>query len=211
MKLLRKLLAFTLIELLVVISIIAILASLAIPAVTGALVRGQMTQTLNNQRQLTLATQSLALDSFTAGEGDGWPNPGSPFNTWAGNLVGGKYMEASDLAKMLSAPGVNVPAPPGNSTNITLSRSAMRVYGVGESAPGSAIFISTYNYEAKTGAGTLSANLQPYGDKGFVIFRKGGDGQAMQPRFATNTNLGATNQGTYTELSGNPGPGGTSN
>ena len=74
MKTLRhSLRAFTLIELLVVISIIAILASLAIPAVTGALTRGQLTQTLNNARQLQLATQTMALDSFTTGEGPGWP------------------------------------------------------------------------------------------------------------------------------------------
>ena len=62
--------AFTLIELLVVISIIAILASLAIPAVTGALTRGQMTQTLNNARQLHLATQTMSIDTTAAG-GDG--------------------------------------------------------------------------------------------------------------------------------------------
>lgn len=198
MKLLRKLLAFTLIELLVVISIIAILASLAIPAVTGAMVRGQMTQTLNNQRQLTLATQSMALDSFTAGEGYGWPNNGDSIQTWGTNLVGGKYLDGSDFSKMLSAPGVTVP--PTVDGNVT--RSAMRVYGVGESGPGSAIFISTYNYNAESPGASALSNVDPYGDKGFVIFRKGGDGQAYQPRFATNTNLGATNQNQYKTLAG---------
>jgi prepilin-type N-terminal cleavage/methylation domain-containing protein len=39
---------FTLIELLVVIAIIAILASLAVPAIQGGLLKGQLTQTLNN-------------------------------------------------------------------------------------------------------------------------------------------------------------------
>ena len=48
----RSLRGFTLIELLVVISIIAILASLALPAITGALSRGQMTQTLSNMKHL---------------------------------------------------------------------------------------------------------------------------------------------------------------
>ncbi len=46
---------FTLIELLVVIAIIAALAAFAVPALTSALTRGQMTGTLNNARQFYLA------------------------------------------------------------------------------------------------------------------------------------------------------------
>ncbi len=72
MKIQKSPSAFTLIELLVVISIIAILASLAIPAVTSALTRGQMVQTLNNQRQLQIATQTMSLDTFTSGSGLSW-------------------------------------------------------------------------------------------------------------------------------------------
>lgn len=44
--------AFTLIEMLVVISIIAVLAAFAVPALTSALTKGQMTGTMNNARQL---------------------------------------------------------------------------------------------------------------------------------------------------------------
>jgi prepilin-type N-terminal cleavage/methylation domain len=83
-------LAFTLIELLVVIAIIGILAALALPAITGALARGQMTQTLSNMRQLHLATQQMALDGTTNVDPDlCWPGdaPNATWAAWAGNLV----------------------------------------------------------------------------------------------------------------------------
>ena len=78
--------AFTLIELLVVISIIGILAALALPAITGALARGQMTQTLSNMKQLHLATQQMALDGLTTGDANlCWPGDlrRPSFGNWA--------------------------------------------------------------------------------------------------------------------------------
>jgi prepilin-type N-terminal cleavage/methylation domain-containing protein len=72
----NRLSAFTLIELLVVISIIAVLASLALPAITGALVKGQITQTMSNYRQLYLATQSAEMDAASSGS----TNVGFPAN-----------------------------------------------------------------------------------------------------------------------------------
>jgi len=140
--------AFTLIELLVVISIIAILASLAVPAVTGALSRGQLTGSLNSARQLQLATQTMALDSFTTGEG----------------------------------PGVNIAA-----TEFPPSKSGLQVYSVKENDPGDSIFVSTYNW---TGFAEITTDAVPYGDKGFVIFRKAGDGGVYQARQATSQALG---------------------
>ena len=177
--------AFTLIELLVVISIIAILASLAIPAVTGALTRGQMTGVLNNARQLQIATQTMALDAFTTGDGPGWPGDPGTSEGWEGfcsSLEEGKYLTWADLRKIASAPGVQVPV-----AEEAPSKTGIQVYAVKESDPSDAIFVSSYNW---SGFSALNEQSVPFGDKGFVVFRKGGDGSVYQSRQATSQSIG---------------------
>lgn len=174
--------AFTLIELLVVISIIGILAALALPAITGALVKGQQTQTLSNMKQLHLATQQMALDATTTGDTNlGWPGDiGGQFNTWATNLLGGSYLSANDFAKLLSAPGVIVPA---GQSNAAPTKSALVVYSVTENSDGGTVFLSTANFtNSATGGTPPTANAKPYGQKGFIVFRKAGDGAILQQR-----------------------------
>jgi len=177
--------AFTLIELLVVISIIAILAALALPAITGALARGQITQSMSNARQIYISTFQMALDGQTTGDTNlGWPGDmGGSWANWANSLVGGKYMSAVDFAKMLNAPGVarGTNTPPGTPTP-----SALTVYNVGEASPMSAAFITTANF---TYGQPINPTNKPFGEKGFVVFRKGGDGAVFQAGQATNTNL----------------------
>ena len=197
MKLLKRLTAFTLIELLVVISIIAVLASLALPAITGALVRGQATQTLSNARQLYISTFNMALDGTTTGDTNlGWPGDcGTSNNTawspWASTLVGGGYMSSNDFAKMLSAPGLMRGT---NVTPDTATPSALKVFNVGEASTMQDVFITSANY---TNPSALSSTAKPFGNKAFVVFRKGGDGLVYQATQATNTSLlAATNFGT---------------
>jgi prepilin-type N-terminal cleavage/methylation domain-containing protein len=168
----RSLRGFTLIELLVVISIIAILASLAIPAISSALVRGQMTQTLNNARQLTIATQTMSMDTTTAGGGTAW-TVGSDgqmltVDTFTQELMTNKYLTVSDLRKIFAAPGVIVPT---TSSNFTAADIAFSIMETRESSPSDQPFLITKNWEN----GELTTNA-PYGDKGFIVFRKGGDG-----------------------------------
>jgi prepilin-type N-terminal cleavage/methylation domain-containing protein len=182
----RSLRGFTLIELLVVISIIAILASLAIPAISSALVRGQMTQTLNNARQLTIATQTMSMDTTTAGGGTAW-TMGSDgqmltVDTFTQELMTNKYLTVSDLRKIFAAPGVIVPT---TSSNFTAADIAFSIMETQESSPSDHPFLITKNWEN----GTLTTNA-PYGDKGFIVFRKGGDGGTFS-RASDATNAAA--------------------
>ena len=184
----RSLQAFTLIELLVVISIIAILASLAIPAVTGALTRGQATQTLSNMKQLHQIAYTMAMDATTTGDTNvGWPG-NMPNKTWAGwitNAVPG-YMKTNDMAKLLSAPGITVPATatlssltPGQAAN----GRAVVLYQAAETNDNTTVLFSTSNFtNSSSGGDALIANSLPYGEKLYVLFRKGGDGAILQAR-----------------------------
>lgn len=181
----RSLRAFTLIELLVVISIIAILASLALPAITGALTRGQIAQAMSNSRQIYIAQFSMVQDGIpTADTNLAWPaDMGGTWSIWASALVNGKYISTNDFTKMLSVPSLARPA----STAVTApTPSAFNVYNVSDTNTLSSAFIATANY---TNGQPLSPNAKPFGDKGFTVVRKDGSAQIYTVSQATNTNL----------------------
>lgn len=171
--------AFTLIEMLVVIAIIAVLAAFAVPALTNALTRGQLTGTMNNSRQLYLAGFQMALDGATNSDSNlSWPGDGTvpaDLTAYVSKLVQNDYLKIGDLQKMLNAPGATCTVTASTSTppGATLAgTSALKVHKIKETDPSNTIFVSTANYIYNTAILPAAA---PYGDKGFVVIRKGGD------------------------------------
>ena len=192
MKLIKRLTAFTLIELLVVISIIAILASLSLPAVTGALGRGQMTQQVSNLKQLHLVAQQIALDGQTSGDTNlAWPGDlPTATKTWAGwaGIVTNGYMTISDLAKMCSATPITASSNTVVSSTAGTTR-AVIAYQVSETNDSSVVIFSSSNFTNLATPVAPVSTGKPFGTKGFVVFRKGGDGTVLQMSQATNTNV----------------------
>jgi prepilin-type N-terminal cleavage/methylation domain-containing protein len=182
--------AFTLIELLVVIAIIAVLASFAVPAITSALTKGQLVGSLNNARQYYLAGYQMALDGNTNADVNyNWPGD---YNTpaithlqdYSSKLVTNQYLKVGDLSKLLSAPGAIVGATgvvdaTTGATAVTLTGTApgLKVYEIKDADAANTIFAVSANYTYNT---ALDPTKSPFGDKGFVVMRKGGDAISLR-------------------------------
>jgi prepilin-type N-terminal cleavage/methylation domain-containing protein len=183
--------AFTLIELLVVIAIIAILAALAVPALTSALAKAQMTGTMNNERQLYLSQFQMSNDGTATGDaslaypGDLVPLPGT-LEAYINVLVGKGYLKGGDVTKILSAPSasitLNVVAGPPEQVTFTGGKSAIKVHPLKDSDTANTIFCTSRNYVYDT---AIVAGSVPYGTKGFIVMRKGGDGAVFKEGQAT--------------------------
>ena len=198
MKKIKSLLAFTLIELLVVISIIAILASLAIPAITSALVKGQMTQALSNEKQIHLATFNMSTDRVSTGDSSiGWPGDlmaagALTSGSFTAILVANNYLKVGDL-KVFAAAGI-APFTSGTlpTTGLPAANNAYNIYPVQETDSSNAIFLVTKNASfVSTGTNTfnLTGTANPFGNKGYVLFHRGGDGVVLNANQATKPDL----------------------
>src|SRR6266513_2221980 len=192
--------AFTLIELLVVIAIIAILAALAVPALTSALSKAQQTGTMNNARQLYLAQFQMSNDGSATGDtSSAWPGdlPTVPATTTAYlNVLCGKgYLKGADAIKLMNAPSANYTAtvtPSGGVDSLSGASGipALKVWMNQDVDPATTIFATTHNYVYNT---ALTGTDAPYGTKGFITIKKGGDaaifrvGQAIQGGWTSPT------------------------
>ena len=193
--------AFTLIELLVVIAIIAILAALAVPALTSALSKAQQTGTMNNARQLYLAQFQMSNDgSATGDQTSAWPGdlPAVPtlLVDYLNGLCGKGYLKGGDAIKLMNAPSASFTATVGTTNGVdTLSgaagTAAIKVWMVKDVDPATTVFATTLNYVYNT---AIVPTAVPYGTKGFITVRKGGDASVFRVGQATPT--GFNNNGT---------------
>ena len=204
--------AFTLIEMLVVIAIIATIAAFALPAITGALTRGQLTQAVSNARQIYLSAFAMATDGTQTGDAKyGWPGDLAAssdatvqittVSQFVQRLVDNDYLKPGDLKVFATAgiipwngryiaptnpnsPGALQPPFDGN------ANSAFKIYKVRENDGANVIFLATKNFTYSANPNVaISTNTTPFGDKGFVIFHKGGDGAFYKRNQATSKNL----------------------
>jgi prepilin-type N-terminal cleavage/methylation domain-containing protein len=186
--------AFTLIELLVVIAIIAILAALAVPALTSALSKAQQTGTMNNARQLYLAQFQMANDGSATGDAtSAWPGdlPTIPTDlvAYANVLTGKGYLKGGDIIKLFNAPSAPFTATVttvngADSLSGATGTAALKVWAVRDADPATAVFCTTHNYVYDT---AIVGTAVPYGTKGFVTVRKGGDASVFRVGQATTT------------------------
>ena len=197
--------AFTLIELLVVIAIIAILAALAVPALTSALSKAQQTGTMNNERQLYLAQFQMSNDGAATGDStSAWPGdlPTLPttITEYLNVLCGKGYLKGGDAIKMMNAPSASYTATVTTTNGIdSLSggsgNPAIKVWMNQDIDPATTVFATSRNYIYDT---ALVSSSVPYGTKGFITIRKGGDAAVFRVGQATS---GGWTSGTQFQVS----------
>ena len=166
------------------------------------LIKSQMTQALNNAKQIHLATFSMAADRISTGEkGIGWPGDIVATGTMPCTvtsfikvLVKNEYLKVDNL-KLFAAPGITpftgtdvnkFSAIPGKDNNC-----AFTVYCVQETDAADAIFLSTMNATLNVSdtTFTVDAKAQPFGDNGYVVFLKGGTGEIINLKRSPNPHV----------------------
>src|SRR5262249_18961275 len=156
--------------------------------------------TMNNARQLYLAQFQMSNDGSATGDASSaWPGDLTtvPQTTteYLNVLCAKGYLRGADAIKLMNAPGAQYTAAVtsnGGVDSLTgpAGTSALKVWLVGDAAPATSIFCTSRNY---TYDNPLASTSIPYGTKGFVTIKKGGDasiyrvGQAQDAGWTNGT------------------------
>ena len=175
------------------IAIIAILIGLLIPAVSAVRERAQMTGTMNNARQLYLAQFQMSNDGSATGDTTlVWPGdlttPPTTITDYLNILCGKGYLRGADAIKLMNAPGAQYTATVNTAGGVdSLSAGggtpALKVWMNQDVDPATTIFCTSHNYKYDT---PLNGTDVPYGTKGFITIRKGGDASVYRVGQATH-------------------------
>ena len=107
------------------------------------------------------------------------------------------YLKPGDL-KVFATAGITSYMPTaamGSGTDAKLTpdftdkNSAYKVYLVHENDSANTLFLATKNYTYNTAFAETATTLKPFGDKGFVVLRKGGDASVLKKQQAQTVNL----------------------
>jgi type II secretory pathway pseudopilin PulG len=184
----RRVAAFSKIELIVILAIVAVIVVLAWPTLKNALVKRDLTRTMNNGRELYLVAFRMATDGAAKFDSNrAWPGdyPATTLAEYCNKLVQNGHAKPADLQRMLSAPGAECTAtmsgPPA--TLMLSGRAALKIYKVKNSDPSNTIFAASSNYVYDT---PLDSTTVPFGDAGFVVIRKSGDAGVYKKGQATS-------------------------
>lgn len=195
--------AFTLIELLVVIAIIALLAAILAPAVTKALLKGQVTQTMSNGRNLFVLLFSKQMDNplglQTASGSASWPASTDTTPAWTDSsqyfatLITNASFNLS--YNFFSAPGIKV-ASDENDFVANLRNAWCITLDVDDRFKASTPVLFTQNI-ILTGKDIqqfdkLDEQAKPYGNKAAVIVGYGGNAYQIDQDTAIGTNFNPT-------------------
>jgi hypothetical protein len=104
-------------------------------------------------------------------------------------LTGKGYLKGADAIKLMNAPSANYAASVASAGGIdTLTyisgTPALKVWAVQDVDPATTIFCTTHNYVYDT---AIVGTDVPYGTKGFVTIKKGGDAAIYRVGQATDT------------------------
>lgn len=179
--------AFARLEVVAIVVLVAVALLLAWPTISSALVKRDLTRTMNNARELYLIAFRMATDGAAKADSSrAWPGdyPTASLAEYGNKLVQNDYVKPADLQRILSTPGAECTAtmsgPPA--TLMLSGKSALKLYKVKTADPSNTIFAASSNYVYDT---PLTSSTIPFGDAGFVVVRKSGDAGVYKKNQAT--------------------------